>query len=298
MEISKRKGIILAGGIGSRLSPITKVVSKQLVPIYDKPMIYYPLSTLLLIGIKEILIITSPNFLGSFKELFGDGSHLGISIEYEVQNKANGIPEAFIIGEKFLGDSSVVLILGDNLFHGNDFLNKLKNNSFNNYGASIFAYSVSDPERYGVVIFDKNDQIIDIIEKPKNLNSKWAVTGLYFYDNTVVKRSKMLKPSKRLELEITDLNKSYLQDGLLNVERFGRGMVWLDTGNFDSLNEASSYIRTLEHRQGLKVCCPEEISWRLGLIDDDKLIENAKSLLKSGYGKYLLNLINDRNKKI
>jgi len=298
MEIkNNRKGIILAGGIGSRLSPLTKVVSKQLIPIYDKPMIYYPLSTLLLIGIKEILIITSPNFLNSFQELLGDGSHLGISIEYAVQNKPNGIPEAFIIGEKFLNNSDVVLILGDNLFHGYDFLNNLKNNSFDSSGASIFAYSVSDPERYGVVIFDDEDKIIDIVEKPKNSQSKWAVTGLYFYDNTVVKRSKILKPSERLELEITDLNKSYLKDGLLNVERFGRGMVWLDTGNFDSLHEASSYIRTLEHRQGLKVCCPEEISWRLGFIDDTQLEKNAQALLKSGYGNYLINLINDNNTK-
>ena len=288
------KGIILAGGVGSRLSPITKVLSKQLVPIYDKPMIYYPLSTLMLMGITEILIITSPFFLKSFQQLLGNGNHLGISIKYSVQREPNGIPEAFIIGEKFLKNSNVVLILGDNLFHGYDFLNTFKSKLFNNKGATIFAYSVSDPERYGVITFDDKDQIMDIIEKPNNSKSKWAVTGLYFYDNTVIERSKLLLPSKRLELEITDLNKSYLKDGLLNVEKFGRGMVWLDTGNIDSLHEASSYIRTLEHRQGLKVGCPEEVAWRLGLIDDNELELNAKPLLNSGYGKYLINLIEDK----
>ena len=289
------KGIILAGGVGSRLSPITKVLSKQLVPIYDKPMIYYPLSTLMLMGITEILIITSPFFLKSFQQLLGNGNHLGISIKYSVQREPNGIPEAFIIGEKFLKNSNVVLILGDNLFHGYDFLNTFKSKLFNNKGATIFAYSVSDPERYGVITFDDKDQIMDIIEKPNNSKSKWAVTGLYFYDNTVIERSKLLLPSKRLELEITDLNKSYLKDGLLNVEKFGRGMVWLDTGNFDSLHEASSYIKTVEHRQGLKIGCPEEVAWRLGLIDDYQLELNAQSLLNSGYGEYLIKLIHDEN---
>ena len=292
-----RKGIILAGGIGSRLNPITKVISKQLVPIYDKPMIYYPLTTLMLMGITEILIITTPDFSLLYKNLLGDGKHLGISIKYAIQEKPNGLPEAFIIGEEFIEDSPVVLILGDNLFHGNDLFINLKNAASSKRGGTIFAYSVSDPERYGVATFDSNNKVIDIKEKPKNSESNWAITGLYFYDQSVVQRSKNLKPSNRGELEITDLNMSYLNDGLLNIEIMGRGIVWLDTGNFDSLHEASSYIRTLEHRQGLKVGCPEEVAWRLGLIDSKQLESNATPFLKSGYGQYLMNLIERNNSK-
>ena len=290
-----RKGIILAGGIGSRLNPITKVISKQLVPIYDKPMIYYPLTTLMLMGITEILIITTPDFSLLYKNLLEDGKHLGISIKYAIQEKPNGLPEAFIIGEEFIEDSPVVLILGDNLFHGNDLFINLKNAASSKRGGTIFAYSVRDPERYGVATFDSNNKVIDIKEKPINSESNWAITGLYFYDQSVVQRSKNLKPSNRGELEITDLNMSYLNDGLLNIEIMGRGIVWLDTGNFDSLHEASSYIRTLEHRQGLKVGCPEEVAWRLGLIDSKQLESNAMPFLKSGYGQYLMNLIEKNN---
>ena len=288
---NQRKGIILAGGLGSRLSPITQAISKQLVPIYDKPMIFYPLTTLMLIGIKEILIITTPGSMMAFKDLLGNGNHLGISIEFAVQREPKGLPEAFIIAEKFINKSPVALILGDNLFHGKDLSLSFKNASFNKIGGTVFAYSVRDPERYGVAIFNEKNEIIDIVEKPESHISRWAITGLYFYDNSVVERSKLLKPSKRGELEITDLNNSYLRDGLLRIEKMGRGMVWLDTGNFDSLHEASSYIRTLEHRQGLKVGCPEEVAWRLGLIDDEKLESNAKDHLKSGYGEYLLKLL-------
>ncbi len=290
-----RKGILLAGGIGSRLNPITKVISKQLVPIYDKPMIYYPLTTLMLMGVEEILIITTPEFLALYKKLLGDGKHLGISIKYAIQEKPNGLPEAFIIGEEFIDDSPVVLILGDNLFHGNELLVNLKNASSSKQGGTIFAYSVRDPERYGVATFDSKNQVIDIKEKPLNSESNWAITGLYLYDQSVVQRSKNLKPSERGELEITDLNMSYLHDGLLNIEIMGRGMVWLDTGSFDSLHEASSYIRTLEHRQGLKVGCPEEVSWRLGLIDSQQLERNARNLINSGYGEYLMKLIEKNN---
>ena len=289
--MNKRKGIILAGGIGSRLIPVTKVISKQLVPIYDKPMIYYPLTTLMLIGIKEILIITSPDFIDAFRELLGNGSHLGISIEYEIQKEANGLAEAFIIGEKFLNGDPVVLILGDNLFHGNDLSTNFLKASSNHKGGTIFAYSVSDPERYGVATFDKQDKLVNIVEKPTESISPWAITGLYFYDESVVEKAKTLRPSERGELEITDLNILYLKEGSLKVEKLGRGNVWLDTGNFDSLHEASSYIRTLENRQGLKVGCPEEVAWRQGFINDKQLENNAKSQLKSGYGEYLLKLI-------
>ena len=292
---NNRKGILLAGGTGSRLNPITKVISKQLVPIYDKPMIYYPLTTLMLMGIKEILIITTPDFLHLYKNLLGDGKHFGISIKYAIQEKPNGLPEAFIIGEEFIEDSPIVLILGDNLFHGNDLLINLKNAASSKQGGTIFAYSVKDPERYGVATFDSQHKVIDIKEKPLNSESNWAITGLYLYDQTVVQRAKNLVPSERGELEITDLNMSYLSDGLLNIEIMGRGIVWLDTGNFDSLHEASSYIRTLEHRQGLKVGCPEEVAWRLGLINSKQLERNARTLLNSGYGEYLIKLIEKKN---
>ena len=286
-----RKGIILAGGTGSRLRPITNVVSKQLLPVYDKPMIYYPLSTLMLAGIKEILIITTVNDKESFLKLLGDGSQLGIKIEYKTQKKPNGIAESFIIGREFIQDSPVTLILGDNLFHGADLIKRLQKNYLLEEGASVFAYPVIDPERYGVVDFDINGKATSIEEKPINPKSKFAITGLYFYDNSVVNKAEKIKPSKRGELEITDLNRLYLEEGNLLVEKMNRGMTWFDTGTFDSLNEATSFIRSLEKRQGLKIGCPEEISWRMGYIDDDQLAFLSKSLLKSGYGNYLQSII-------
>ena len=286
-----RKGIILAGGTGSRLRPITNVVSKQLLPVYDKPMIYYPLSTLMLAGIKDILIITTVNDKESFLRLLGDGSQLGIKIEYKTQKKPNGIAESFIIGREFIQDSPVTLILGDNLFHGADLIKRLQKNYLLEEGASVFAYPVIDPERYGVVDFDINGKATSIEEKPINPKSKFAITGLYFYDNSVVNKAEKIKPSKRGELEITDLNRLYLEEGNLLVEKMNRGMTWFDTGTFDSLNEATSFIRSLEKRQGLKIGCPEEISWRMGYIDDDQLEFLSKSLLKSGYGNYLQSII-------
>ena len=291
-----RKGIILAGGTGSRLHPITKVLSKQLLPIYDKPMIYYPLSTLMLAGIKDILIITSPNDRDLFYKLLGDGSQFGINISYEIQLKAEGIAQAFIIGKKFIGESSVSLILGDNLFHGDNLTNNLKNSFNHNKGGSIFVYPVSDPERYGVVTFDSNGKAYDIEEKPKNPKSKFAITGLYFYDNTVIEKAEKLKPSPRGELEITDLNKLYMDEGELLVQTMNRGMTWLDTGTLDSLFEAGSYIRSLEKRQGLKIGCPEEIAWRKGFINDEELYTLSERLLKSGYGNYLKSILDDESK--
>ncbi len=290
---NKRKGIILAGGTGSRLHPITNVVSKHLLPVYDKPMIYYPLSTLMLTGIKDILIITTSHDQNSFLRLLGDGSHIGIKIEYKVQENPEGIAQAFILGKEFIKDSTVTLILGDNLFHGDDLINRLQNKNLLNQGATIFAYPVIDPERYGVVEFNSNDQVISIEEKPKNPKSKFAITGLYFYDNSVLEKVNKIKSSSRGELEITDLNKLYLDEGTLMVEKMNRGMTWFDTGTCDSLNEASSYIRSLEKRQGLKIGCPEEISWRMGYIDDDQLILLSKSLSKSSYGNYLHSLISN-----
>ena len=276
-----RKGIILAGGKGTRLHPVTYVVSKQLLPVYDKPMIYYPLSTLMLAGIKDILIITSPGDNDLFFKLLGDGSKYGIT-------------QAFIIGKKFIEESNVALILGDNLFHGDKLINQVKN-SFNlQDGASIFAYPVSDPERYGVVEFDSLGKALSIEEKPKNPKSKFAITGLYFYDNSVVEKAEKLKPSDRGELEITDLNKLYMKEGKLQVEIMNRGMTWLDTGTLDSLHEASSYIRTLEKRQGLKIGCPEEIAWRMGFINNKELNLISENLLKSGYGNYLKSIIEER----
>tara|TARA_A100001011_G_C14281457_1_gene831796 strand:+ start:103 stop:981 length:879 start_codon:yes stop_codon:yes gene_type:complete len=288
-----RKGIILAGGTGSRLNPITNVISKQLLPIYDKPMIYYPLSTLMLSGIKEILIITTPNDHELFFKLFRDGSQLGIKIIYEVQEKPNGIAQAFVIGKKFIKDSPVTLILGDNLFHGDDLIKRLQKNYFLDQGASVFAYPVFNPERYGVVEFDSYGKAISIEEKPIYPKSKFAITGLYFYDNSVVNKVERLKPSKRGELEITDLNKLYLEEGNLIVEKMNRGMTWFDTGTFDSLNDATVFIRSLEKRQGLKIGCPEEISWRMGHINNEQLKFLSQSLLKSGYGSYLQKIMSN-----
>ena len=293
--MSERKGIILAGGTGSRLHPITNVISKQLLPVYDKPMIYYPLSTLMLSGIKDILIICSPSDKKLFIDLLGDGSKFGIKINYEIQNKPEGIAQAFIIGKRFIGESNVALILGDNLFHGDHLIDRLRH-SFNlKKGASIFAYPVSDPERYGVVEFNKRGKAYRIEEKPKNPKSKFAITGLYFYDNSVVKKAELLVPSKRGELEITDLNKIYMEEGELSVEIMNRGMTWLDTGTLDSLHEASSYIRSLEKRQGLKIGCPEEVAWRMGFINDKELLKLSESLLKSGYGYYLKSIIEEKS---
>ena len=286
-----RKGIILAGGSGTRLSPITNSISKQLLPIYDKPLIYYPLTTLMLAGIREILIITTTTQLDLFRKLLGNGSKLGINITYKTQLKPNGIAEAFLIGEEFIRNSYSALILGDNLFHGHNLINHLKNANQNKKGATIFLYPVNDRERYGIVNCDKKGNILDIKEKPKKPKSNLAVTGLYLYDQTVIDRAKSLKPSKRGELEITSINESYLNDGKLFAENFGRGMTWLDTGTFDSLHDAGSYIRTLENRQGLKIGCPEEAAWNSGWINDDQLRELALPLAKSSYGTYLENLI-------
>ena len=291
------KGIILAGGTGSRLQPITNVVSKQLLPVYDKPMIYYPLSTLMLAGIKDILIIISPCDKDLFYKLLGDGSQFGIKIKYEIQKRPEGIAQSFLIGKDFIKDSNVALILGDNLFHGDNLINSLQN-SFNiNKVASIFVYPVSDPERYGVVEFNSEGKAYSIREKPKNPKSKFAITGLYFYDNTVIKKAEELKPSIRGELEITDINKLYMDEGNLVVEKMSRGMTWLDTGTLESLHEASSYIRALEKRQGLKIGCPEEIAWRLGYINDNELNLLSENLLKSGYGNYLKSILKEGRKQ-
>ena len=289
----RRKGIILAGGNGSRLYPITKATSKQLIPVYDKPMIYYPLSTLMLAGIRDILIITSPKDNENFRELLGNGSQFGITIKYKIQSKPEGIAQAFLIAEDFIENSSVALILGDNIFHGDFFVNKLQKSYLLNEGATIFAYSVSDPERYGVVEFDSKGIAYNIEEKPKNPKSKFAITGLYFYDNTVIEKAKTIKPSYRGELEITDLNKMYMKEGKLIVEKMNRGMTWLDTCTTDSLHEASAYIRSLEKRQGLKIGCPEEVAWRVGFINDEQLYSISINLTKSGYGKYLQKILNE-----
>ncbi len=291
----KRKGIILAGGTGSRLAPLTNSVSKQLLPVYDKPMIFYPLSTLMLAGIQEILIITTPIDRYQFERLLGDGSDFGISITYEVQQSPDGLAQAFLIGEKFLNGSPVALILGDNLFHGHEFTKQL--NRANNLieVSTIFAYPVHDPHRYGVVQFDNKYKAINIEEKPKSPLSRFAITGLYFYDSSIVDKAKTISPSPRGELEITSINQLYLREGLLKVEIMGRGMAWLDTGTFDSLQEAGAYIKTLENRQGLKIGSPEEIAWRKGWIDSDQLKKKANKYFRSGYGEYLLGLMSDRN---
>ncbi|MCK4561169.1 MAG: glucose-1-phosphate thymidylyltransferase RfbA [Calditrichia bacterium] len=281
------KGIILAGGSGTRLFPITQVVCKQLLPVYDKPMIYYPLSTLMLAGIKEILIITTPEDQALFTALLGDGSSLGLKLEYEIQERPEGLAQAFIIGEKFIGNDSVCLILGDNIFYGHGLPELLKNAVSRDSGATVFGYYVKDPERYGVVEFDTEKQAVSIEEKPKVPKSNYAVTGLYFYDNQVIEIVKNLKPSARGELEITDVNKIYLDRSQLNVELMGRGFAWLDTGTHNSLVDATLYIKTIEDRQGLKVGCVEEIAYRMGYINRDKLVRLADELIKSGYGEYL-----------
>ncbi len=284
------KGIILAGGSGTRLYPITYAISKQMMPIYDKPMIYYPMSVLLLAGINEVLIISTPHDLPGFEHLFGDGSQFGCKFTYAVQEKPNGLAQAFVIGEKFIGNDSVALVLGDNIFYGSALGSLLQNHTTIN-GGVIFAYHVSDPERYGVVEFDSEMKVLSIEEKPKEPKSNFAVPGLYFYDNSVVEIAKNIKPGVRGEYEITDVNKEYLKQGKLQVAVLDRGTAWLDTGTFDSLMQASQFVQVIENRQGLKVGCIEEIAWRKKFIDDNQLRKLAEPLLKSGYGKYLMDIL-------
>jgi glucose-1-phosphate thymidylyltransferase len=288
------KGIILAGGSGTRLYPLTKAISKQILPIYDKPMIYYPLSVLLLANIRDILIISTPTDIGLFESLLGDGSQMGISIKYKIQPSPDGLAQAFLLGEEFLGGDSCCLVLGDNIFYGYGFSKLLTEASAIKKGATVFGYYVNDPERYGVAEFDDDGNVLSLEEKPKTPKSNYAVTGLYFYDNTVVAKAKTIKPSPRGELEITDLNKIYLQEKTLTVKLLGRGMAWLDTGTHQSMLQASNFVESIEDRQGLKVACIEEIAYRKGYITKEQLTELAKPLLKNQYGQYLMKIMNDK----
>lgn len=291
-----RKGIILAGGSGSRLHPLTSVVSKQLMPVYDKPMIYYPLSTLMLAGIRDILIISTPEELPRFETLLGSGEKWGLNLNYAVQPSPDGLAQAFLLGEDFLAGSAATLILGDNIYYGHDLVESLTSANTRTKGATVFGYHVIDPERYGVVEFDEKWQALSIEEKPAQPKSNYAVTGLYFYDNNVVDYAKSIVPSPRGELEITDLNSIYLEQGNLQVEIMGRGSAWLDTGTIDSLLDAGNFVANIEKRQGLKICCPEEVAFRMGYIDNQQLERLAQPLIKSGYGRYLMQILNDRVK--
>lgn len=292
------KGIILAGGSGTRLYPVTRAMSKQMVPIYDKPMIYYPMSVLMLAGIRDILIISTPRDIVTFKELFEDGSNFGLNIEYAVQEKPNGLAEAFIIGEEFIGDDSVAMILGDNIFYGQNFSKNLQKAASLDKGAYVFGYYVQNPKAFGVVEFEKDGKVLSLEEKPEHPKSKYAVPGLYFYDNSVIEKAKNIKPSPRGELEITDLNKAYMQEGTLKVELLGRGMAWLDTGTHSSMLQASNFVEAVQSTQGTFIACLEEIAFRQGWITADKVLELAEPLKKTGYGQYLIDIVNESRENI